>query len=295
MDGHRLQRRHRHQEDQGEPDDQDVERHLVGGLLAARPLDQGDHPIEERLARPRGDPDHDPIGQDDGAAGHRAAVPARLTEHRSRLAGDRRLVDRGDPLDNVAVAGDDPAGLDDTEVADLQLAGRDPVDRAVRSSERGHGLLAGTTQGVGLGLAPSATASAKLANSTVSHSHRAIERTKALGRTRNAMVVARLPTSTVNMPGARSICRGSSFTNASIRARCTMAGSSIEDPGRVRTLGGRVSGGGATATVPPGTSGSSIIPTILLAWARYRGNGRHRWCHFVPVVPSDNRPLPSIT
>ena len=40
------------------------------------------------------------------------------------LAGDRRLVDRGDALDHRAVAGDHLAGLDDDDVAAVQLGGR---------------------------------------------------------------------------------------------------------------------------------------------------------------------------
>ena len=40
------------------------------------------------------------------------AVAARLADDRRRLAGDRRLVDRRDAFDDVAVAGDDLAGDD---------------------------------------------------------------------------------------------------------------------------------------------------------------------------------------
>ncbi len=40
---------------------------------------------------------------------------------RRRLAGDRRLVDGRDALDDVAVAGDRLARLDDDQVADAQL------------------------------------------------------------------------------------------------------------------------------------------------------------------------------
>ena len=57
-----------------------------------------------------------------GAAGDGAAVAAGLADDRGRLAGDRRLVDAGDALDDVAVARDHLAGLDDDEVADLQVA-----------------------------------------------------------------------------------------------------------------------------------------------------------------------------
>ena len=56
--------------------------------------------------------DHDPVGEHPGAAGDRASVAARLADHRRRLAGDRGLVDRGDPLDYGAVAGDRLARLD---------------------------------------------------------------------------------------------------------------------------------------------------------------------------------------
>ena len=41
----------REQEDDREPGEQDVERDLVRRLLARRALDEGDHPVDERLAR----------------------------------------------------------------------------------------------------------------------------------------------------------------------------------------------------------------------------------------------------
>ena len=50
------------------------------------------------------------------------------------LAGDGRLVDGGDALDDVAVAGDDLAGLDDDPVADA--AGRVPGTRSSVPSAR---------------------------------------------------------------------------------------------------------------------------------------------------------------
>ena len=52
------------------------------------------------------------------------AVAAGLADHRRRLAGDRRLVDRGDALDHGAVAGDRLARLDHDDVAADQLGGR---------------------------------------------------------------------------------------------------------------------------------------------------------------------------
>ena len=44
---------HDREEDDGQHGQQDGEGDLVGGLLAVGPLDQGDHPVEEGLARAR--------------------------------------------------------------------------------------------------------------------------------------------------------------------------------------------------------------------------------------------------
>ena len=111
------QRRDHDHEDQRQPGEQDVERDLVRGLAPRGALDQGDHPIEERLAGLLGDLDDDPVRQDPGAAGDCGAVAAGLADHGRGLAGDRRLVDRGDALDHRAVAGDQLAGDDDHLVA----------------------------------------------------------------------------------------------------------------------------------------------------------------------------------
>ena len=58
------------------------------------------------------------VGQDGGAAGDGGAVAAGLADDRRGFAGDGRFVDRGEALDDVAVAGDDVAGLDQHHVAD---------------------------------------------------------------------------------------------------------------------------------------------------------------------------------
>ena len=70
--------------------------------------------------------DDDAVGQHLGAAGDRGPVTAGLANHRCRLAGDGRLVDAGDAVDDVAVAGDRLAGLDDDEVALQELRSRRP-------------------------------------------------------------------------------------------------------------------------------------------------------------------------
>ena len=111
-------------EDQGQRREQDAERDLVRRLAPLGALDQGDHPVEEGAAGLLGDFDDDPVGEDLGAAGDGGAVAAGLADHRRRLAGDRRLVDRGDALDHGAVAGDPLARLDHDDVAADQLGGR---------------------------------------------------------------------------------------------------------------------------------------------------------------------------
>ena len=62
-----------------------------------------------------------------GSAGHRRAVAAGLADDGGRLAGDGRLVDRSDALDHLAVAGDEVAGLDQHDVADLEAGARDEL------------------------------------------------------------------------------------------------------------------------------------------------------------------------
>src|ERR1035441_984912 len=90
-------------------------------------------------------------------------------------------------------------------------------------------------------------ASAKLANSTVNHSHRLIWNVKparaapvAISRAAR-MVVMAAPTSTTNITGFFIMVRGFSLTNESLSARFTIGGS---NSGRAREpfLGIRVTG-----------------------------------------------------
>ena len=89
---------------------------FVGGLLAACPLDQGDHVVQEALTGIGGDADCDLIGKDAGASGHRAAVSTRFTNDRGRLTGNRGFVHTGSALDHIAIAGNDLACLDDNDI-----------------------------------------------------------------------------------------------------------------------------------------------------------------------------------
>src|SRR5438128_6274894 len=93
---------------------------------------------------------------------------------------------------------------------------------------------------------PSATASAKLANSTVNQSQIVTSAAKPSVSRMARIVVRTLPTSTTNMTGLRAIWRGSSFTKLSGMARARIARSNIDAERRwcvaPPPIGGGVSG-----------------------------------------------------
>ena len=74
---------------------------------------------------------------------------------------------------------------------------------------------------------PSATASARLAKSTVSQSHTAMSPANNDGSRTNSRVVRTEPISTTNITGLRHISRGSSLRNASGRERQSRSTSNI--------------------------------------------------------------------
>jgi hypothetical protein len=80
----------------------------------------------------------------------RMSVPG-LLEHGRRLAGDRRLVDEADALDDVAVAGDRLALLDHDHVAPPELGRADQLERPVGLAAMGLGDRAGPAEGGCLG------------------------------------------------------------------------------------------------------------------------------------------------
>src|SRR5438874_7618606 len=63
--------------------------------------------------------------------------PPGFPDHRGGLAGDGRLVHRGDALDHITVAGDHFAGLDHDLVPDSQLDAGHPFLGAVRAQAAG--------------------------------------------------------------------------------------------------------------------------------------------------------------
>ena len=115
----------------------------------------------------------DLVREHPGPARDRGAVAAALADDRCRLARDGGLVDRGDALDHVAVAGDHLPGGHHAEVAELQLRSRASprVGRRVRRTLAIVSALVRRSVAACALPRPSAMASAKLANSTVNHSH----------------------------------------------------------------------------------------------------------------------------
>lgn len=125
------------------------------GVFWRSALDQRDHAVEEGGAGSGGDAHADPVGQDLRAACHGGAVTARFPDDGRGFPRDGRLVDRGDALDHLAVGGDDVAGLDEHEVADLEAGTRDQgvAGGAAGGQKLGLRLRAGLAQGIGLRLA----------------------------------------------------------------------------------------------------------------------------------------------
>ena len=80
------------QEDDGQGDEERAQRNFVGRFFPGGAFHQSDHPIQKAVAGVRGDADFQPVGYHGGTAGNGAEVAATLTNHRSRLAGDRRFI-----------------------------------------------------------------------------------------------------------------------------------------------------------------------------------------------------------
>ena len=95
----------------------------------------------------------DPVREHGRAAGDGAAVATGLADDRSRLTGDRGLVDRRDALDDVSVPGDHLAGLDHDAVAEGEGRRRRPPPRCRRRADGGPWSRSGWAQGLGLSLA----------------------------------------------------------------------------------------------------------------------------------------------
>ncbi len=152
--GYRREGGHGDQEHLGEHRQQDGEGDLVRCFAALGPLHQGDHAVDEALARIGADPQGELVGKDAGATGDRARhIGSGLLEHRSRFTGDRRFVHRGHPIDHLAIGGDHITGLHQHQIALAQGGGVDQINRAIGQLAPRLGTGLGAAQGIGLGLA----------------------------------------------------------------------------------------------------------------------------------------------
>jgi len=135
------------QEDQGQRDQEHLQGDFVGGLAPLGPFDQRDHPVEEGFTRVGGDPDDNGVGDDLGAAGNGAPVPARFAHHRRRFAGHRGLVHQGGAGDYFAVARDQLARFHHNTVPLAELV---CADHGEVAAEFGPCQLPGNHLGSGL-------------------------------------------------------------------------------------------------------------------------------------------------
>ena len=126
-----------------------------GRLLSVRALDQGDHPIDERLTPLGGDAHDDAVREDLRAPGDRGTVATGLANDGRGLAGDGGLVDRRDAFDDLAVGRNHVVGLADDQVALGEQRRRDELLGPVGTKSTGLGLRAHLAQRVRLGLSSS--------------------------------------------------------------------------------------------------------------------------------------------
>ena len=151
--------------------------------------------------------------------------PPALADDRRGLAGDGRLVDRGDALDDLAVAGDEHARPRPPPGRPCAARGGDASPRAPLTSRRAVVSLRILRSASACALPrPSAMASAKLAKSDREpeperdRGGEPERRAPAGARTRSrtqSTVVSTLPTSTTNMTGFLATCRGASLRKLS--------------------------------------------------------------------------------
>ena len=129
----RLQGHDHDQKDQGQADQQNIQGNLVRGFLPLCPFDQCDHTVQSGLAGVGADLHQQPVTDQPRIAGHRRAITARLTDHRRRFASNRRFVDRGNPFNHLAVAGNHLPRFDAHHIPFAQAGGRDDF-KAARGS-----------------------------------------------------------------------------------------------------------------------------------------------------------------
>ena len=139
--GDGLERGANDHENEREARKQDGQRDFVRSFLARGTFDQGDHLVEETLARLYGHFYENTVGENLRTARDGAFVAARLADHRGRFARDGAFVDRRQALDDLAVGRNRIAGNAFEQVALFQLRAADDMRRSVGLNTFGGGLL----------------------------------------------------------------------------------------------------------------------------------------------------------
>ncbi len=133
VDRNRLQRHHSKEEDNRQSGQQDVQRNLVRRLLPLRALDQRNHAVQKGLARIRRNANLDLVRQHLRSAGNRRPIAAGLANHRRGLTCNRRLVNRSNAVDHLAIARNHVAGNHQDNISRAQIRTRDVFDASVHA------------------------------------------------------------------------------------------------------------------------------------------------------------------
>ena len=145
---------------------------FVGRFLSHGAFDQRNHPIEKGLTGMRRDFHHDSIRYNPRPTGDAGTIAASFANDWCRLAGDRRFVDRGDAFDDLAVARYHLTRSYHDAIAWPEI-GREHFLYGIRPFRRYAGVSLRVLRSDSACALPRASASAvaKLANSTVRNSH----------------------------------------------------------------------------------------------------------------------------
>ena len=121
--GEWLQRHHHQQEDQGQANQQNIQRNFVGRFLPFGTFHQCNHSIQGGFARVGSDTHQQPVRHQPGIAGDRRTITPGLTNHWRGLARNRCLVDGSYTFDDLPVTRDHLANVDADHIAFTQTAG----------------------------------------------------------------------------------------------------------------------------------------------------------------------------
>ena len=145
------------QKNNGQTGEQNGQRQFIRGFLPLRPFHQRNHPVNKGGAGCSRNPHLDIIRENRGAPCHSRAVTTRLADNGRGFAGDGRFIDRGQPLNNLAIAGDNVPRFHQHHVINIQIQRIDALIQSVKVTgihiAFGMGVHPRFAQGFGLRLA----------------------------------------------------------------------------------------------------------------------------------------------